>query len=156
VSYEAPFEYVRTNVKVIREANRDRQRRENWWRLGRSGSDVKTALSRIARFIITPRYAKYRLFVWMPTTIFPDSETVAVTRDDDTTLGILHSRLHELWTLRLCTWLGKGNDPRYTPSTTFETFPFPEGLTPNISASDYAHDSRAQAIAEASRRLNEL
>ena len=23
-----------------------------------------------------------------------------------------------------------GNDPRYTPTTTFETFPFPDGLTP--------------------------
>lgn len=53
------------------------------------------------------------------------------------------------------TWLGVGNDPRYTPSTTFETFPFPEGLTPNIPASDYADDPRALAIAEAARELNE-
>ena len=27
--------------------------------------------------------------------------------------------------------------PRYTPSTTFETFPFPVGLTPNVPAADY-------------------
>lgn len=47
-------------------------------------------------------------------------------------------------------------DPRYTPSTTFETFPFPEGLTPNVPAADYADDPRAIAIAEAARRLNEL
>ena len=46
--------------------------------------------------------------------------------------------------------------PRYTPSTTFETFPFPNGLTPNIPASDYADDPRAQAIAEAAAQLNEL
>jgi type II restriction/modification system DNA methylase subunit YeeA len=39
---------------------------------------------------------------------------------------------------------------------TFETFPFPEGLTPNIPAADYADDPRAVAIAEAARRLNEL
>ena len=81
---------------------------------------------------------------------------VAIARDDDTTFGILHSRMHELWSLRLCTWLGVGNDPRYTPSTTFETFPFPEGLTPNIPAADYASDPRAIAIAEAAKRLNEL
>lgn len=30
----------------------------------------------------------------------------------------------------MCTWMGKGNDPRYTPTTCFETFPFPAGLTP--------------------------
>ena len=47
-------------------------------------------------------------------------------------------------------------DPRYTPSTTFETFPFPEGLTPDIPAADYADDPRAQAIAAAAARLNEL
>src|SRR5262249_40033874 len=70
--------------------------------------------------------------------------------------GILHSRFHEVWALRLCTWLGVGNDPRYTPSTTFETFPFPEGLTPDIPAAEYADDPRAQRIATAARRLDEL
>ena len=38
----------------------------------------------------------------------------------------------------------------------FETFPFPEGLTPDRSAAEYAGDPRAVAIAEAARRLNEL
>ena len=43
---------------------------------------------------------------------------------------------------------------RYTPSTTFETFPFPEGLTPDIPAAAYAADPRAQAIAAAAAELN--
>ena len=45
--------------------------------------------------------------------------------------------------------------PRYTPSTTFETFPFPEGLTPNIPAADYADDP-APRPSPAAARLNEL
>jgi type II restriction/modification system DNA methylase subunit YeeA len=49
-----------------------------------------------------------------------------------------------------------GNDPRYTPTTTFETFPFPEGLTPNIRAADYATDPRAINIAAAAKRLDDL
>jgi type II restriction/modification system DNA methylase subunit YeeA len=69
---------------------------------------------------------------------------------------VLHSRFHEAWALGLCTWLGVGNDPRYTPSTTFETFPFPEGLTPDIPPSVYAEDARGIGITEAARRLNEL
>ena len=52
--------------------------------------------------------------------------------------------------------MGVGNDPRYTPSTTFETFPFPDGLTLDIPAEAYADDPRAQRIAAAARRLNEL
>ena len=38
----------------------------------------------------------------------------------------------------------------------FETFPFPERLTPNIPANDYASDPRAIAIAAAAKRLDEL
>ena len=70
----------------------------------------------------------------------PDTATVAITRADDTTFGVLHSRFHELWSLRMCTWLGVGNDPRYTPTTCFETFPFPTGLTP----ADTAHQQTEQ------------
>jgi type II restriction/modification system DNA methylase subunit YeeA len=154
--YEAPFEYVRANIKPLRAKNRDHQRRENWWRLGRSGGDLKTAIRALSRFIVTPRVAKYRLFVWTPAQLLPDCQLVAIARDDDTTLGILHSRFHELWALRLCTWIGVGNDPRYTPSTTFETFPFPEGLTPNVPAKQHADNPRAQKIAVAAKRLDEL
>src|SRR6266446_2011505 len=88
--------------------------------------------------------------------IMPDCQLIVTARDDDICFGILQSCFHEAWALGLCTWLGVGNDPRYTPSTTFETFPFPEGLTPNRRAGEYADDPRAIAIAEAARRLNEL
>ena len=79
-----------------------------------------------------------------------------IARDDDTTFGILHSRFHEAWSLKLCSWHGVGNDPTYNPTTVFQTFPFPEGLTPDTPAADYADDPRAIAIAEAARRLVEL
>lgn len=152
--YEGPFEFVRNEVKPIRDTNRDPGRRENWWRLGRSGRDLVEASAGLSRAIFTPRVAKHRLFVWTGPMVVPDSAVVVIARDDDTTFGILHSRFHELWSLRMGTFLGVGNDPRYTPSTTFETFPFPEGLTPDIPAAAYADDPRAQAIAAA--RLNEL
>ena len=93
---------------------------------------------------------------WRDSAIYPENLLVVVTRDDDTTFGILHSRFHEAWSLRLGAWLGKGNDPRYTPTTTFATFPFPDSLSPDIPAADYANDPRAIAIAEAARRLVEL
>ena len=83
----------------------------------------------------------------MPLTLAgPDHQLIVIARDDDTTFGILHSRFHELWSLRLGTSLE--DRPRYTPSTTFETFPFPAGLTPNVPAASYAADLRAIAIVE--------
>lgn len=154
--FAGPFKHVVTNVKPARSMVRNPMERRLWWLHARAIHDLRQSLAQCSRYIATPRVAKHRLFAWVEGAILPDCQIVAITRDDDTTFGILHSRFHELWALRLCTWLGIGNDPRYTPSTTFETFPFPTGLTPDRPASSYADDPRAQAIADAARRLNEL
>ena len=154
--YEAPFAYLVEHVRPVRQRNRESRVREFWWRHVRSRPDMWQTLDGLSRYIATPRVAKHRLFVWLDSCVCPDSATIAIARDDDTTFGILHSRAHEAWSLRLGTWLGKGNDPRYTPTTTFQTFPFPEGLTPDVPARDYADDPRAIDIAEAARRLVEL
>jgi type II restriction/modification system DNA methylase subunit YeeA len=79
---------------------------------------------------------------------------IVIARDDDTSFGILHSRFHAAWALRLGTSLE--DRPRYTSTTTFRTFPFPDGLMPNRPAADYAGDPRAIAIAAAAQRLDEL
>jgi type II restriction/modification system DNA methylase subunit YeeA len=110
-------------------------------------------LNRLTRFIGTPTVAKHRVYVWQYK-LCPDHQLIAVARDDETALGILHSRPHELWALRMGTSLE--DRPRYTPSTTFETYPFPEGLTPNIPAADYADDPRAQRIAAAAAEIDRL
>ncbi len=154
--YEEPFRWVRENVYPSRSQNHRASYRKHWWRHGEPRPGMWWTLKDRRRYIATPRVAKHRLFVWLDGRVCPDNQLVVVARDDDTTFGVLHSRFHEVWSLRLCTWLGKGNDPRYTPSTTFETFPFPPGLTPNSPASTYVADSRAIAIAQAARRLVEL
>ena len=99
--------------------------------------------------------AKHRIFVFLDRSTVPENLIIAIARDDDTSFGIVHSRFHEHWSLRLGTWLGVGNDPRYTPTTTFETFPFPEGLSPNLPAAAYAADPRAMRIAAAAKALDE-
>ena len=154
--FEAPFGYIREHVKPIRQGNREKASREFWFRHWNPRPGMWRALGSLPRYIVTPRVAKHRLFVWLPVRVCPDSATIAIARDDDTTFGILHSRFHEIWSLRLGTWLGKGNDPRYTPTTTFETFPFPAGLTPDILASEYAVDPRAKAVALEAQQLVEL
>lgn len=152
--YEMPFRYIEP-VRAHRAAMNQPEAAEKWWQHWRPRQEMKAALTPFARYIATPAVAKHRVFVWVPASVLFDHSAFAIARDDDTTFGILHSRFHELWALRMGTFLGVGNDPRYTPSTTFETFPFPEGLTPNIPAADYADDPRAQKIAAAAALLNE-
>ena len=152
--YEAPFAHVLELVKPARDKNNRDDLRLNWWRHDRSGQRLFDRLPTLARYIASPRVAKHRIFVWIDSRICPDGQLVVIARDDETIFGILHSRFHEAWSLRLGTSLE--DRPRYTPTTTFGTFPFPDGLTPDIPAVDYADDPRAVAIAEAARRLVEV
>ncbi|MCY4555270.1 MAG: class I SAM-dependent DNA methyltransferase [Chloroflexi bacterium] len=152
--YEEPFRWVQEHVHPLRQKNRRKAYRENWWRHMEPRPKMWSALDGLERYIVTPRVAKHRLFVWVDASVCPDSATIAIARDDDATFGILHSRFHEIWSLRRGTSLE--DRPRYTPTTTFETFPFPHGLSPDAPATDYARDTRGSAIAEAARRLVEL
>jgi hypothetical protein len=131
---------------------------------------LRIALRNLDRYIATIAHSKHRFFVWLPATTSPDQALITFARADDTSFGLLHSRFHEVWSLRLGTSLE--DRPRYTPTTCFETFPFPVGLTP----ADTAHQrtetlpdgalipaglapavrAHAAAIARAARRLVEL
>ena len=154
--YEAPFEFVRTTVKPLRDTNNRERRRRFWWQHGETVPGLRAKIAGLTRVIGTPRVAKHRFFVWINPQVLPDSRVNVIARDDDTTFGILHSRFHEAWSLRLGGWHGVGNDPQYTPSTGFETFPFPQGLTPRIRATVYAGDPRAARIADAAKALHTL
>jgi type II restriction/modification system DNA methylase subunit YeeA len=146
--YEKPFEYIKEHVKPFRETSRQQVLRERWWLFEKPRPAMYAALKDVNRYILTPRVSKYRLFTWMDSIIVPDTATVVITRSDDYFLGVLHSKPHELWALRQGTALE--DRPRYTPTTTFETFPFP--WPPGQEPQD---DPHIQAIAQAARELVE-
>jgi hypothetical protein len=104
---------------------------------------MRRAVSGLARYIATPITAKFRLFVWLPGSTLPDHQLIVFARHDDYTFGLLHSRVHELWSLAQGTQLE--TRPRYTPTSTFETFPFPQPT-----------DEQRERVGEAARRLVEL
>jgi type II restriction/modification system DNA methylase subunit YeeA len=144
--YQEPFEYVQRYIKPERIKNPDRQRREFWWRLGRSGSDWKSATKDLLRTIFTPRVSKHRVFAWFEGTTLPDSAVVGFANSTDYFFGILHSRMHEVWSLAQGTQLRERESGfRYTATTCFETFPFPEPT-----------EDQREAIAEAARELDNL
>jgi type II restriction/modification system DNA methylase subunit YeeA len=164
--FQAPFEFLKAaryepddpeDTRTLIEARataRDEHARLRWWEPYWPRPALRKKLASLSRYIVTPETAEYRTFVWLALPILPDKNLIIVARDDDTTFGILHSRFHEAWSLRLGTSLE--DRPRYTSSTTFATFPFPVGLMPNIPAKDYANDPRAKTIAATAKRLNDL
>ncbi|MBA2719242.1 MAG: class I SAM-dependent DNA methyltransferase [Chloroflexi bacterium] len=138
--YEEPIEFVRWVVKPVRDKVRRATYREHWWLHSEPGSGMRAALAGLSRYFVTPMTAKHRLFSWVTPETLSDHAVIVFARDDDVSFGILHSRAHRLWSLRLGTQLE--SRPRYTPTTSFETFPFPR---PN--------PEQSAEIGEAARRL---
>ena len=141
--FEAPFEYVKMRVRPMRIANKRKLYADNWWLHMEPRPGMRQALEGLDRFVATPTTSKHRLFTWLPAGVSPDHSLIVVARDDDYTFGVLHSRFHEVWALAMGTQLE--NRPRYTPTTCFETFPFPKPT-----------DEQREAIAEAARELDRL
>jgi hypothetical protein len=169
--FEVPYSYITNHVRPLREKNNRESYRKFWWRHAEPRPGMRAALANINRYIITAAVAKHRTFIWMSSAVLADQATLATARADDTTFGVLHSRLHEIWSLRMGTSLE--DRPRYTPTTCFETFPFPVELTPKNTAHQKTEElengvripagltnlktrENAVAIACAAKRLNDL
>ena len=154
--YELPFEYALVTVKPVRDSNNRERRRRLWWQHGETVPGLRAAINGLGRFIATPRVSRHRIFVWLPASILPDSRLTVIARDDDLFFGLVHSCFHEAWSLRLGGWHGVGNDPQYTPSAGFETFPFPPGMTPDVPVAALEASAEAKAIAAAAVELDRL
>jgi hypothetical protein len=143
--YEKPFEYSKREIQQHREGKRG-QTNEQWWQYERPRPDMRTAISNNHRYIATPRVAKHRAFVWVEQFILCNDGTTVFALSQDQEFGLLHSRPHEIWALGQGTQLRERESGfRYTPTTCFETFPFPEPT-----------DAQRRAIAASARELDTL
>jgi type II restriction/modification system DNA methylase subunit YeeA len=140
--YQLPFEYAKATVYPVRAGNR-RQTNVAWWQYERPRVEMRDALTGQPRFAVTPGVSKHRVFVWRTPEVLCNQGTLVFARSDDYFFGVLHSRLHEVWALKLGTRLE--TRPRYTPTTCFETFPLPR---PNAE--------QERAIANAAKELDAL
>ena len=94
------------------------------------------------------RPLRHRHFVWLNADVLANDSTIVFARDDDYFFGVLCSRIHEIWARAQGTQVREEESgARYTPTTSFETFPlpWPPGQEP---ATDPRHKSIADAAAE--------
>jgi hypothetical protein len=141
--FEEPFALIQQQVKPERLKNRREVYAKKWWQYAESRPAMRVSFSGHARYLATCMVAKHRLFVWLPMESLPANVVIVFARSDDYFFGVLHSRFHEIWALEMGTQLE--TRPRYTPTTCFETFPFPVP-TPE----------QHEAIAAAAKELSEL
>ena len=144
--YEGPFLYVEQFIRPIREQNKRASYAEAWWRQVEPRPAMRAALDPLSRYLVTPRVTKHRLFAWRTAPAQPDSQVFAFAVEDDFTFGVLQSRFHEAWARAQGTQLREVESGfRYTPTTCFETFPFPAPT-----------EAQREAIADAARALDRL
>jgi hypothetical protein len=152
-AYEPPFQHVIRKVKPKRVKNNRKARALRWWLHGETRPGMRKAISGLSRFIATPETAKHRYFAWVPISVAPEHKLVVIAREDDIAMGVLSSRLHRIWALAVGSTLE--DRPVYTTSACFDTFPFPDGLTPDLAVARYKNPA-GRLIAAASNELMEL
>ncbi len=142
--YILPFAHVHDNVKSQRSQMRG-EAGTRWWLFQRPRPGLRAAISGLTRYLVTPQVSKHRVFKWVASNTLPSNAVVAFASNDDYFFGVLQSRAHEVWSLAMGSQLReKESGSRYTPTTCFETFPFPG-----------TSDEQRRVIAEAAMNLSE-
>ena len=124
--YSLPFEHVKKYVKPERMNNKEKRRRENWWLFGRSRPNMRKALKGLKCYFCLPKIAKYTFFRAIDISILPCEANMVIASDDFFILGILNSKVHLDWVSAQSSTLE--DRTRYTNTTCFMTFPFPENV----------------------------
>jgi type II restriction/modification system DNA methylase subunit YeeA len=107
---------------------------------------MRAALAPFGRFLAVTQTAKHLVFRWHASVEYAEQTVIVFARDDDYFFGVVHSRVHELWARSTGTQLREAESGfRYTPTTCFETFPFPS-----------PSDVQREAIASAAKELDAL
>ncbi len=100
-----------------------------WWRYYHPAKDLYKAISSLAHVLACSQTSKYLSFAFLPSTWVYGQKAVVLAFDSFGAFCILQSRSHSEW----ADFMGSSmkDDPVYTSSVCFETFPFPRGWETN-------------------------
>jgi len=114
-------------VKPWRELKQKAVYRKLWWQFTRPRPEMRKALRGLERYVACDAQGKRLLLVWADAWVCPSNLTFVFAFQDDYTMGVLSSSAHSAWAWSRSSTL-KG-DLRYTPSSVFETFPWPDPVS---------------------------
>ncbi len=124
VAYPGALDVVREQARDAREASTSYSRNPRWWQFLWPRPELRQQSATLDRFIAGTATGKRVLFVWCPVDWRPSNSTNLIALDTDYVMGILTSRVHTDWAAKKSSTLE--DRIRYTPSSAFETFPWPQ------------------------------
>lgn len=139
MKYPKSLKIVRDTVKDER-VGKGRHFEKLWWQFAWPRPPMRAALKTLDRYIVSTLTGKRLFFSWAETDWCPSNGAGVFALDDEYAMGVLSSYLFEAW--------ARGESStfetriRFTPSTAYETFPWPSP-TPD----------QRMGITEASRAL---
>ena len=116
---------VRTKVKPERDAQNRESRQRYWWHFAEKAPNLYRAIAPLQRCLVCARVSKHLMFAFQPADRVLSEATVVFAYDDWYTFGLLQSWAHQHWVHQPGLASSMKMDLRYTPSTCFATFPFP-------------------------------
>jgi hypothetical protein len=114
-----------------------------WWHNPHAQAGLRTALSRLERYLATPRCAPVPAWEWIDSNLLPADSLLVVARDDDFTQGLLRSRLFLLWWRRHAAII--------SPESIVASFPFPWPPATLLSALTRTQEEQRLTLARAAR-----
>ncbi|MEC7987257.1 MAG: type IIL restriction-modification enzyme MmeI [Myxococcota bacterium] len=122
------LQVVQERVKPERDLLKDtnatqRKRRKFWWQYGSRSTGLYQAIQPLSRCLACSAHSQHWLIAFLPTKLVFSQGLRILAFDRYSDFAILQSQVHEWWARRMGSTLCLGM--RYTPSTCFETFPFP-------------------------------
>lgn len=127
-SYPAALELITAQAREARETSTSYHRNPRWWQFLWPRPEFRAAVADLPRFIAGTATSKRILFVWCEPHWRPSNSTNMFAVDTDYAMAVLSSRIHTEWASKKSSTLE--DRIRYTPSSAFDTFPWPHPATP--------------------------
>ncbi len=128
-SYPLPYGRLAEQVKAERASKPKAVRDAPWWLFLRARPAMRKAISELSEVLVIALVSKTVMPMRVPSNqVFSHMLGVFAT-SSFADQAVLSSSLHQIWAITYGS--GMRNDPRYTPSDVFETFPRP-GLTDHL------------------------
>lgn len=125
--FPAATRIVEQRVRPFRETVNREGHRRRWWQFGEPRVGMRKALVVRSRFCVIAAHAKRVILTWADADIIASNACMVFAFDDDFSMGVLQSRIHVSWAWAQSSTLKR--DLRYTPTSVFMTFPWPDLAT---------------------------
>jgi hypothetical protein len=138
-NYPDCMKIVLGEVKPERIKNNRKIYRDKWWQYAEKRVSLYNTIEGMDRVLVKAQVSKTWGWTFVPNGWVYDAKLLVFAFNEEIEFAVLQSTFHWEWSIQYGTTLRL--DMSYTPTTNFETFPFPDNILSldNIGESYYSH-----------------